>query len=261
VRWSAHVGQLFTELPLRDRFAAAVAAGFEWFEMYSPYPDEDALADAIAESGGRLTGFNLEAGDLPSGERGFLNVPARGDEVREHFRRARRFGERTGAAYVSVLVGSLLEDRPSELQTARRLLLEGLEILDGSPMRIVVEALNPVETPRYLLTDIDEAAAFVDELGDPRFGLMLDAYHVARAGADPVAAIRRHAHLLAHIQIADCPGRGPLGSGEIDVAEMMSALDGVGYRGNIGLEYLVGSSSTLDSLEWLPRELRAAPIR
>lgn len=68
--------------------------------------------------------------------------------------------------------------------------------------------------------------------------MLLDVYHVARAGADPLVAIERYAELIGHVQISDFPGRGQPGSGALELWRMLEALEGSGYEGPIGLEYV-----------------------
>ena len=74
---------------------------------------------------------------------------------------------------------------------------------------------------------------------------------LARMGEDPISVIDRHAGYFGHVQIADVPGRGQPGTGEIDYPEVLAALDTAGYPGFVGLEYRpVGPSA--DSFGWLP---------
>src|SRR5580692_1147359 len=72
------------------------------------------------------------------------------------------------------------------------------------------------------------------------------------------AAIAGYAEYVAHVQIADAPGRGEPGSGQLDLDRYLAALAGRGYRGWVSLEYKP-TGTTEASLAWLPRERRAAP--
>ena len=71
-------------------------------------------------------------------------------------------------------------------------------------------------------------------------------------------AIAAHAGVTAHVQIADAPGRGEPGSGQLDLDRYLAALEDHGYRGWVSLEYKP-TSTTEASLAWLPRERRAVP--
>jgi hydroxypyruvate isomerase len=69
--------------------------------------------------------------------------------------------------------------------------------------------------------------------------------------------VEQHAARFGHVQIADVPGRGQPGTGELDWDAVLTALTRHGYQGYVGLEYRpVGPSA--DSFDWLPRAHRAA---
>ena len=55
---------------------------------------------------------------------------------------------------------------------------------------------------------------------------------------------------IAHIQVADVPGRCEPGSGEINFPALFAALQRLGYKGYIGLEYQA-SETTDASFNWL----------
>ncbi|HEV8020030.1 MAG TPA: hypothetical protein VGP41_02130, partial [Candidatus Lustribacter sp.] len=78
---SANLSWLFTERPLRERFAAAAACGFRAVEILWPYelPADDIAAELRAH-GLALVLINLPPGDMSAGERGFAARP--GDEAR-----------------------------------------------------------------------------------------------------------------------------------------------------------------------------------
>ncbi|HLY64260.1 MAG TPA: TIM barrel protein [Chloroflexota bacterium] len=72
---------------------------------------------------------------------------------------------------------------------------------------------------------------------------------------DPIAAFDVHAGLMAHIQIADAPGRHQPGTGQAPVMQFLQHLDERGYSGYVGLEYYP-QGTTEEALAWLPREAR-----
>jgi hydroxypyruvate isomerase len=77
----------------------------------------------------------------------------------------------------------------------------------------------------------------IDEAGAEAIGLLLDVYHAAVAGIDPLTAIDVHFDLIGHVQISDWPGRGPPGSGQLDLRAVLERLLSRGYTGAVGLEY------------------------
>jgi hydroxypyruvate isomerase len=55
---------------------------------------------------------------------------------------------------------------------------------------------------------------------------------------------------IAHIQLADNPGRNEPGTGEINYAYLFKLIDRIGYQGWIGCEYKP-ASSTEAGLGWI----------
>ena len=67
---------------------------------------------------------------------------------------------------------------------------------------------------------------------------------------DLTPTIERLQPYIAHIQIADTPGRGEPGTGEINYPFVLGALDRLGYDGWIGCEYKP-RTTTAEGLGWL----------
>ena len=82
--------------------------------------------------------------------------------------------------------------------------------------------------------------------------MQFDVFHMTRMGEDVEAALREHIDVIAHVQIADHPGRGEPGSGSIDFDALFALLDELGYDGWVSAEYRP-TGRTEDSLEWLTR--------
>jgi hydroxypyruvate isomerase len=107
----------------------------------------------------------------------------------------------------------------------------------------------------YPLRLAADAAAVVGRAraaGAENTGILFDLYHLATNGDDIDGAIAAHASRIAHVQIADVPGRGEPGSGRLDLDGYLSRLERAGYDGWVALEYRP-TVGTRDSLGWLPR--------
>ncbi len=59
------------------------------------------------------------------------------------------------------------------------------------------------------------------------------------------AAIDRHVSSVAHVQIADAPGRGEPGTGTLPLDAWLARLQTAGYDGWVGLEYKPSTGDTL----------------
>ncbi len=78
-------------------------------------------------------------------------------------------------------------------------------------------------------------------------------YHLAVNGDDVSADIAEFASVIAHVQVADAPGRNEPGTGDLPIQRWFSELDAVGYSGLIGLEYRPSASSQ-SSFDWIADE-------
>ena len=105
----------------------------------------------------------------------------------------------------------------------------------------------------YPLRTAGDVAAVLDRVPAPNIGFLCDLFHLANNGDDIDAALAAYAHRIAHVQIADHPGRGEPGTGTLDLYRYLSTIEATGYTGYVGLEY-VPTTTTIDSLRWLRQQ-------
>jgi len=259
LRFSANLSMLWREIPFLERFARARAAGFAAVEFLWPRGEDlDAVVAAVRASGLQVVLHNMDAGDIGAGERGYANDPDRQPEWRERFLEALELARRLGCPRINSLVGNARPDLPRELQWA--VVLENfrwaLPRAREAGVTLLVEALNPIENPRYLLHRTADSLRLLQALGfPPNLRIQYDIYHMQRSEGNLIATIREVFPYIGHVQIADPPGRHQPGTGEIAWARVLGALEALGYEGYVGLEY-VPLGGTDESLAWLPREKR-----
>lgn len=258
-RWTVNCSILYTDLPLLSRPAAAAADGFTAVEFWWPWPvaeptdrEVDAFVRAVEDAGVRLTGLNFFAGDMPAGDRGLVSWPGRARELLGNIPVVASIGERLGCEMFNALYGNRVEgaDPKEQDDLAAEMLAACARGVRGTVL------LEPVSgAPRYPLLTAADAVAVLDRLGDvPALGLLADFYHLATNGDDVPAVIERHAPRIAHVQIADAPGRGAPGDGTLPIQQWIDDVYATGYDGYVGLEYRVEGPGAFD---WLPRERRA----
>lgn len=262
IRLSAHLGYLFGEMPLRNRFAAARRAGFEGVEHPAPYtvPAGD-MAALLRGAGLPYVQFGLPNGDTAKGEKGIAIFPDRRAEFRASLDIGLRYAEATGTRILHAMAGVLAEGL--RLPEHRACYIENLSLAAHEAAKrgitIMIEAMSPGAVPDYYLGSPDEARGILDEVDQPNLGLLLDVFHTAAIGADPAQAIVAQAGRIAHVHVADYPMRHEPGSGMIDFAAVLAALRVVRYSGFIGGEYHP-AAGTQAGLGWL-RDFRRATQR
>jgi hydroxypyruvate isomerase len=267
LNYLANCSMLFTERPLLGRPAAARAAGFDAIEFWWPWPEQpvpadaevDAFVRAIRDAGVWLIGLNFFAGDLAGADAGVLSIPDRSAQFRDNLDVAVGIGEQLEVRAFNALYGNRVDGVSPEEQD--ELARENFGRAADAAARIGATVLiEPVSGPKpYPLRTADDAAAVVAAVrskGHENVGFLCDLFHLANNGDDVDAAIARHADITSHVQIADHPGRGEPGSGELDLDRYLSELAGRGYAGWVGLEYKP-RTDTETSLQWLPMERRA----
>jgi hydroxypyruvate isomerase len=256
MKFSANVSILFKEVPFLERFERAARAGFSGVEFWWPAEPLDEVEAAIAAAGVSVALFNFDAGDMPAGDRGLLSDHDRQHAFRANVPVALELAGRLGCPRLNALVG--VERAPGERERQLALAAENvawaadLAALQG--VDVLIEAVNTFENGPYLLPTTRQAAAFIAAVDRPNVKLQYDAYHMQRMEGNLVATISEHAPQIAHIQVADSPGRGEPGTGEINYPFVLDAIEALGYDGWIGLEYNPTTAATEDSLGWLPAQ-------
>jgi len=256
--YTVNASILLTDLPVNERPAAAKAAGFDAVEFWWPFAtavpaqqEVDAFVAAIQDAGVQLTGLNFFAGDMPAGDRGLVSWVGREGEFRDNVEVVVGIGERTGTTAFNALYG--LRQDGVDAQAQDDLAVENLAIAGKAVARIGgIVLLEPVSgADAYPLKTAADALAIIarvkDEHGVDNVKLLADFYHLAVNGDDVAAVIADHAGEFGHIQIADAPGRGEPGTGELPIAEWIDAARAGGYDGVIGLEY---KATQADPFAW-----------
>jgi hydroxypyruvate isomerase len=253
LRLDANLGWLFTEFPFERRFEAAASSGFTGVEYARPYDHSPAfLQKCLRDVGLRQVLINAPVGDQgsPSG----YGTACHPDAVSE-FRR----GVLTALEYAVALDSDLIHipggtrpegvSRDLAFSTYVTNIAWALERVADTNVTVVLEAINRRDAPRFVLDSVDQAAAVVRAVGTGQLGLLFDIYHCQISGGDITMRLRELLPVIAHMQIADVPGRGEPGTGEIAWGFVFDQIRTLGYAGWIGCEYRP-TKGTPDSLTW-----------
>jgi len=252
-RFAANLTMLFNELPFLDRFEAAARAGFQAVEFLFPYAYPVAeLRARLAGNGLQLVLHNLPAGDWDAGERGIACHPDRVLEFHAGVARAIAYAQALGVPQLNCLVGKAPEG--VDRATARRTLVAHLRWAAGelrrAGLRLLVEPINTYDIPGFFVSRTDEALQLLDDVDADNLFLQYDIYHAQRMEGELAATITRHLPRIAHLQVADNPGRHEPGTGEIHCGFLFDLVDRLGYDGWIGCEYRP-AGTTEAGLGWL----------
>ena len=254
-KFAANLTMLFNEVEFLDRFAAAAKAGFRGVEYLFPYAfPKETLAEQLGKHGLTQVLHNLPAGDWASGERGVACLPGREGEFREGVGQAIAYAKALDCHQLNCLVG--VAPKGAEAGLVRATLVRNLRFaareLENAGIKLLVEPINLYDIPGFYLNRTDQALALLAEVGERNLWLQYDIYHMQRTEGELAATIAKHLDRIAHIQLADNPGRNEPGTGEINYDFLFHRLDALGYDGWIGCEYKP-KATTLEGLGWLAR--------
>lgn len=245
-RLSAHIGYLYADLPLADRPVAAARDGFTAIEHPEPWAlPAGEMRALIRDLGLTFTQVTSGMGDPAQGEKGLAALPGREADFRRGFDRAADYALGVGAGFVHPMAGLAPVNDADARKTYAANLDWAAERLRGTGLRLLVEA---IAIPGYHLATLAYASEVQDRFGAAQ---LFDTYNAAALGVDPSLWITANAARVGHVHIADHPGRHQPGTGTLDFPRILAALQGAGYAGAIGFEY-IPSVATSASAAFLP---------
>jgi hydroxypyruvate isomerase len=237
---NANLSLLFTEVDFLQRFGKAAAAGFKGVEFLFPYEYPAAqLAELLGKHKLVQVLHNLPPGNWGAGERGIAVLPERVAEFQAGVGRAIEYAKALGCPQLNCLVGKTPAGVKPDV--VRKTLVENLRFaataLAKEKIRLLVEPLNSRDMPGFHLVHSWDALALFDEVGHKNIWLQYDIYHMQIMEGNLTQSIREHLPRIAHMQLADVPGRHEPGTGEINYPNLLRFIDEAGYTGWIGCEY------------------------
>lgn len=246
-RFSACIDMLF--VPETDdvakRIHLARAEGFDLVEFWLwSNKDLDAVERALGETGVKLAGIVAE----PFAE---LTRQSDHDRFLAGLEKSRDVALRLGAPVLICQSGPLLAgmDRAHQNDALTMAMVRSADILAGSGVRLALEPLNDrVDHPGYYLTSTKEGLDIADAVDRPEIGITYDMYHSMVMGEDPEAVLAGRLNRVAHLHLADHPGRNQPGSGELPLKQKLDWLLAQGYDGAVGLEFRP-TGTTADALK------------
>lgn len=252
LRYASHLGYRSPDTPLfrecvgsddpvaHVEFAASLGLAGVQYALAVTRPRQEITRVARA-----LAHCRLEAGCLVYAPRDVLTQPlwtsietgAR-ELIEVHLSRSFAVAQELGARRIAVLSGADPE-RPRTLQHAA--LIENLkwasEKAERANIVLCLENLSRRSLPGMLLEHIAEAYAAVIAVSSPSVRLIFDTSHVQIMDGDVLENLRATWPAIEVVQLADNPGRGEPGSGELNFANILRAIHGHGYAGLVELEH------------------------
>jgi 2-dehydrotetronate isomerase len=249
-RFAANLTLMFTEVPFLDRFDAAAKAGFTAVEFLFPYAHPaEAIGERLNRNGLTQALFNLPPGDWDAGEKGFAALPDRFADLQQSLHTALPYAQATGVKRLHMMAGLASRSDSKAVAAFRKSVAWTAEFLRPHGIDVVIEPINPRNTPGYFLNDFMFARDLIAELNIPNLKLQFDIYHCQIIHGDVTMRLREMMPVIGHIQIASIPSRNEPDGEELNYPFLFDELDRLGYQGFVGCEYNPRGKTT-DGLGW-----------
>jgi hydroxypyruvate isomerase len=188
---------------------------------------------------------------LAAGERGIAILRDRIAEFRDGVFRAIDYAKALDCRQLNCLVG--IAPQGSDPRDLEEVLIGNLRFaaaaLAAENIKLLIEPINTLDIPGFFLNRTEQAVRLISEVRSDNLFVQYDIYHMQIMEGDLARTMAKHLPRIAHIQLADNPGRHEPGTGEINYPFLFRHLDAIGYRGWIGCEYKP-RTTTLEGLSW-----------
>ncbi|MBU3618873.1 hydroxypyruvate isomerase [Polynucleobacter sp. JS-Fieb-80-E5] len=252
-QFAANLTMLFNEVPFMERFEKAAKSGFQAVEFLFPYAfSAEDIKQKLEQNKLKLVLHNLPAGDWDRGERGIACLPDRIAEFQECVAIAIKYAKALDVKQLNCLAGKIPPGADKELlhKTFISNLRYAADALKEVNIKLLIEPINTFDIPGFYLSRTQQALDILNEVGSDNLFIQYDIYHAQRMEGELCKTIETNLSKIAHIQLADNPGRNEPGTGEINYPHLFQFIDSIGYRGWIGCEYKP-ASNTEAGLGWI----------
>jgi hydroxypyruvate isomerase len=233
---------VFRDLPFEQRLEKVAAAGYRNVELvgeYAKWTDSD-FDRANAKRKELGISFDCTAG-LTHG----LCNPADRDALLAEVRSTLPIMERLGCPALIFLSGNIVPGLSLEAQQescvaglrAALALAEGKRI-NGEPVRLLLENIDPEENPKYFLTSVARGFEIVKAVAHPQVQFLYDFFHEQIAEGNLIEKLEKNIDHVGLVHVADVPGRHEPGTGEINYANIFRKLADLKYKRMVAMEFL-----------------------
>jgi hydroxypyruvate isomerase len=240
-KFCANLTLLYNEHEFLERFGAASRAGFKGVEYLFPYDyDKHTLAELLHRHNLTQVLHNLPAGDWAKGERGIACHPNRVNEFQTSVEKAIDYATALDCKQVNCLAGLAPDNvAPEKL---RETFINNLKFaapkFKAAGIKLLIEPINSIrDMPGFYLNHTQQALDIIADVGSDNLFVQHDIYHMQIMEGDLASTIVKNLAMIAHMQLADNPGRHEPGTGEINYPFLFEFIDKIGYSGWIGCEY------------------------
>ena len=233
---------VFRDLPFEQRLEKISEAGYKKVELIGEYKDWS--AEDFKRANAKRTQLGITF-DITAGLKHGVSNPKEREALLSDLREALTIMERIECPAIIIMSGNVVPGMARDVQhdscieglKAASALVEGKKI-NGQPVRLLLENIDPEENPRYYLTSVAEGFEVIREVNHPQVRMLYDFYHEQISEGNLIEKLEKNIEYVGLVHIADVPGRHAPGSGEINYANIFRKLTELKYDRIAAMEFL-----------------------
>jgi hydroxypyruvate isomerase len=232
---------VFRNLRFEERLEKVHEAGYKNVELVGEYRkwSEDDFTRANAKR--KELGIRF---DTTAGLRHGVGNPSDRDAMLADIRAELPIMEKIECPAVIVMSGNVVPGMSRAMQHESCIeglkrgaeLVQGKEI-NGQPVRLLLENIDPEENPRYYLQSVAEGFEIIRAVDHPQVRFLYDFYHEQIAEGNLIEKLEKNIDYTGLVHIADVPGRHQPGTGEVDYNSIYRKLAQLNYNRIVAMEF------------------------
>lgn len=233
---------VFRDLPFEQRLEKVVEAGYTNVELVGEYKkwSDDEFNRYNAKR--KQLGITI---DITAGLRHAVANPADRDAMLADVRNELPIMEKLDCPAVIVMSGNVVPGMPRDTQHQSCIeglkraasLVEGKQI-NGQPVRLLLENIDPEENRKYYLTSVAEGFEIIRAVNHPQVQFLYDFFHEQIAEGNLIEKLEKNIDYTGLVHVADVPGRHEPGTGEINYGNIYRKLAELKYDRMVAMEFL-----------------------
>ncbi|MGI8959110.1 MAG: hydroxypyruvate isomerase family protein [Bryobacteraceae bacterium] len=233
---------VFKHLPFEERLEKVAQAGYKNVELVGEYAHWSENEFKRANNKRNELGITF---DTTAGLKHGAGNPKDREAMLADVRHELPIMEKIDCPAVIIMSGNVVPGMPREVQHQSCVdglkraaqLVEGKKI-NGQPVRLLLENIDPEENPKYYLTSVAEGFEVIRAVDHPQVQLLYDFFHEQIAEGNLIEKLEKNIRYTGLVHIADVPGRHEPGTGEINYGNIYRKLAQLKYDRIVAMEFI-----------------------